>query len=103
MHKCLFSHRLDSFVGVIRLCDVLTIIAGGCAAGLGHVGLVEGGEAGEVAGRVERVQGGVDRGRQQRVLQSSATGHEVESLESLLQQIWCIRHQRESDELVSVH
>ena len=82
---------------------VLTIVAGGCAAGLGHVGLVEGGEAGEVAGRVERVQGGVDRGRQQRVLQSSATGHEVESLESLLQQIWCIRHQRESDELVSVH
>ena len=29
---------------------VLTIVAGGGAAGLGHVGLVEGGEAGEVAG-----------------------------------------------------
>ena len=28
---------------------VLTIVAGGGAAGLGHVGLVEGGEAGEVA------------------------------------------------------
>ena len=64
---------------------VLTIVAGGGAAGLGHVGLVEGGEAGEVARRVKRVQGGVDRGRQQRVLQSSTTGHEVQSLESLLQ------------------
>ena len=64
---------------------VLTIVAGGGAAGLGHVGLVEGGEAGEVAGGVKRVQGGVDRGRQQRVLQSSTTGHEVQSLESFLQ------------------
>ena len=65
---------------------VLTmVVAGGGAAGLGHVGLVEGGEAGEVAGGVKRVQGGVDRGRQQRVLQSSTTGHEVQSLESFLQ------------------
>ena len=71
------------------------VVAGGGAAGLGHVGLVEGAQAGKVAGRVERVQRRVDRGRQQRVLESSATGHKVESLKSLLQQIWCIRHQRD--------
>ena len=89
MHTNVFAHRLDSFFPVIIISEpdhgVLTIVAGGGAAGLGHVGLVEGGEAGEVARRVKRVQGGVDRGRQQRVLQSSTTGHEVQSLESLLQ------------------
>ena len=77
-----------------KIGSVLTVVAGG-AAGLGHVGLVEGAQAGKVAGRVERVQRRVDRGRQQRVLESSATGHKVESLKSLLQQIWCIRHQRD--------
>ena len=75
--------------------SVLTVVAGGAGAGLGHVGLVEGAQAREVAGGVERVQRRVDRGRQQWMLESSATGHKVESLKSLLQQIWCIRHQRD--------
>ena len=75
--------------------SVLTVVAGGAGAGLGHVGLVEGAQSWEVARRVKRMQRRVDRGRQQWMLQSSATCHEVKSLESLLQQIWCIRHHRD--------
>ena len=41
---------------------------------------MERGHVGEMVGGVERVQGRVDRGRQERVGQTAAAGHEVKSL-----------------------
>ena len=65
--------------------DVLTAVAGGAGGAGRHVGpgLVQG-QRGEVAGRVQRVQRGVDRRRQQRVRQPAPGGHEVEGLECFL-------------------
>ena len=46
---------------------------------------MQGGHVGEVVGGVERVERGVDPGRQERVTtQTSSAGHEVKSLECFL-------------------